>query len=375
MRRRGLVISLAASGVALAAAVGITLGGGASPAGGQSGLGFRFGGDAYRYVLYAPPGRRLGPGRPLVVVLHGCTMTAAQEAAATGYDQIAAARGFVVLYPDVDAVDRENGRCWRGIWDPLAEGRGRGDAGAIAAMTKAVIARWRIDPSRVYALGISAGGFETAILGAVYPDLFTAIGIHSGAGYLAGEQGCSGSGSGGDSDGSARAALAAMGSRARVMPVIVFHGDRDGRIPYGCGQQALAQWLATDDLVLQREHRAPLPSAPTESSRPSVAGAHAYTVFSYAETSGCPVAQFWSIHGMGHYWSGGSAAPASARYSDPRGPSASAASWAFFSHWQRSGRAAGCAQRSGRRSDGWRIRGQRPVRVPGRRRRVSSAAL
>jgi poly(hydroxyalkanoate) depolymerase family esterase len=373
MRGRGLVVSLAASGVVLAAAVGITLGGGASAAGGQSGLGFRFGGDAYRYVLHVPPGRRLGPGRPLVVVLHGCAMTAAEEAAATGYDQIAAARGFVVLYPDVDAVDRANGRCWRGIWDPGADGRGRGDAGAIAAMTRAVIARWGIDPSRVYAIGISAGGFETAILGAAYPDLFTAIGIHSGAGYLAGEQGCPATGS--NSDGSAHAALAAMGPRARVMPVIVFHGDGDGRIPYGCGQQALAQWLATDDLVLQRQHRGLLPSAPTESSHPSVAGAHAYTVFSYAETLACPVAQFWSIHGMGHYWSGGSAAPASARYSDPRGPNASAASWAFFSDWQRSGRAAVCAQRSGRRSDGWRIRGQRPVRVHGRRRRVSSAAL
>ena len=74
---------------------------------------------------------------PLVVVLHGCTMTANEEAAATGYDQIAAKRGFVVLYPNVDAVDRANGGCWKGLWDPGAEGRGRGDAGAIAAMTRA----------------------------------------------------------------------------------------------------------------------------------------------------------------------------------------------------------------------------------------------
>jgi len=288
----------------------------------------------------------LGPGMPLVVVLHGCTMTAAQEASATRYDEIAAARGFVVLYPDVDAVDRANSRCWKGIWEPGAEGRGRGDTGAIAMMTRAVIARWRIDPSRVYAIGISAGGFETTMLGAAYPDLYTAIGIHSGGRYLASEQGCPANWSAGNSGGSARAALAAMGSRARVMPVIVLHGDRDGTVPYRCGQQALAQWLATDDLVLQREHRAVVSSTPTESAHPSVAGAYAYTVLSYAETSGCPIAQFWSIHGMGHYWSGGSADPASAPYSDPLGPNASAASWAFFSHWQRSGRAAVCARRT-----------------------------
>ena len=181
------------------------------------------------------------------------------------------------------------------------------------------------------------------MLGAAYPDLYAAIGIHSGAGYFAGEHGCPARGSVSSIGASARAALAAMGSRAGVMPVIVFHGDRDGTIPYRCGQQALAQWVATDDLVLQREHGAPLPSIPTDSSHPGVAGERVYDVLSYAEMPGCPVAQLWTVHGMGHYWSGGSADPASARYSDPLGPNASAVSWAFFSHWRRSGRTPVCA--------------------------------
>ena len=336
-----MVIALVACGAGLAAVLGITLAGGS--AGNRSRLDrLRFRGDAYPYVVYVPSGRRSRPGMPLVVVLHGCTMTADEEAAATAYDQIAAARGFVVLYPDVDAVDRANGGCWKGIWDPGAEGRGRGDTGAIATMTKTVIADWRIDPSRVYTIGISAGGFETAMLGAAYPDIYAAIGIHSGAGYLAGEHGCPAHRSASSVTASARAALMAMGSRAGVMPVIVFHGDRDGTVPYRCGQQALAQWLATDDLVRQYQHRGPLVLTQTETGHSSVANDHAYTVLSYAEI-GCPVAQFWSVHGMGHYWSGGSADPASARYSDPLGPNASAASWAFFSHWRRSGPAAVCA--------------------------------
>ena len=239
MSRRAVAIALTACGAMLGATVALTLAGGSSDGAGYRFQGLRFGHDAYRYAVYVPA-RRLGPGMPLVVVLHGCTMTAAQEASATRYDEIAAARGFVVLYPDVDAVDRANGGCWKGIWDPGAEGHDRGDAGAIAAMTRAVIARWRIDPSRVYAIGISAGGFETSMLGAAYPDLYAAIGIHSGAGYLAGEHGCPAGGSASSIGAAARAALAAMGSRAGVMPVIVFHGDRDGTIPYRCGQQALA---------------------------------------------------------------------------------------------------------------------------------------
>lgn len=315
--------------------------------GGAAGVGspyhqLRFGRDVYPYVVYIPPGRRAHPAMPLVVVLHGCTMTATEQAAASGYDQIARARGFAVLYPDVDAADRANDSCWKAIWNPGSEIRGRGDTGAIAAMTRAVVARWRIDPSRVYAIGISAGGFETSRLGAAYPDLYTAIGIHSGGGYLAGEYGCPTSGPAGNRDAAAQAAFGAMGSHARVMPVIVFHGDSDGTIPYRCGQQALAQWLTTDDLVLQRERRASVPSTGSDSSRRRVGAKRSYAVVSYAKRSECPIAEFWTIHGMGHDWSGGSADPSSLRYSDPRGPSASDASWAFFSTWRRSALGARC---------------------------------
>lgn len=121
------------------------------------------------------------------------------------------------------------------------------------------------------------------------------------------------------------------------MPVIVIHGDTDPAVPYRCGQQAIAQWLGVDDLVLEREHRPGVPGSAARSLQGVVPGGHGYTVLSYADGSGCVVAQLWTVHGMGHYWSGGSADPASARYSDPRGPSAAAASWAFFSRWGLSG--------------------------------------
>ena len=64
----------------------------------------------------------------------------------------------------------------------------------------------------------------------------------------------------------ARAAMGQMGPRARVMPVIVLHGDQDNRVPYRCGTQALAQWLGTDNLVLHQQGRAALVSAPSRAS-------------------------------------------------------------------------------------------------------------
>jgi poly(hydroxyalkanoate) depolymerase family esterase len=347
MRRRTVLITLAACGTAVATAIGLTLMSQSSaPGAGRYQHGrLEAGGDIYRYAVYVPAGYRVASVLPLVVVLHGCNMTADQQAAASGYDEIAEQHRFVVLYPDVDSVDEAHGRCWKGIWDPGTEGRGRGDAGAIADITWAVIARWHIDRARVYAIGISAGAFETSILGADYPDLYAAIGVHSGAAYLGGEPGClAANQSPADTDALARAALAAMGPRARVMPVIVFHGNEDSTIPYRCGQQTVAQWLLTNDLILQHERRAALPSTPTI-SQAVVPGGHAYAIASYAGRSECPVAQLWTIHGMGHYWSGGSADPASARYTDPRGPSAATGSWAFFSRWRLSGPVAPCARR------------------------------
>jgi poly(hydroxyalkanoate) depolymerase family esterase len=302
-------------------------------------------GDAYPYAVYVPSSLGPGSAAPLVVVLHGCGTTADQMATASQYDALAERDRFIVLYPDVDTLDASTyGRCWRGIWEPDLEGRGVGDASAIADMTRAVLRRWHADPGRVYAIGISAGGFETAILGAYYPDLYAAIGIHSGAPYVGAEPGCLPAGaSAADTARLAGTALDAMGPRARVMPVIVIHGDADPAVPYRCGRQVIAQWLGVDNAVLQHGHRPGVSGAPAGSRDAVVPGGHGYTVLSYADGSGCVVAQLWTVHGMGHYWSGGSAAPASAPYSDPQGPSVAAASWAFFSRWGLSGPLGPCS--------------------------------
>jgi poly(hydroxyalkanoate) depolymerase family esterase len=303
-------------------------------------------GDVYPYAVYVPSSLRAGSAAPLMVVLHGCDTTADQMATASQYDALAERDRFIVLYPDVDTLDASTyGRCWRGIWEPDLEGRGVGDASAIADMTRGVLRRWHADPGRVYAIGISAGGFETAILAAYYPDMYAAIGIHSGAPYMGAEPGCLPAGaSAADTAKLAGNALDAMGPRARVMPVIVIHGDVDPSVPYRCGRQVIAQWLGVDNVILQRGHRPGVPGRPAGSRDAVVPGGHGYTVLSYADRSGCVVAQLWTVHGMGHYWSGGSAGPASVPYSDPRGPSAAAASWAFFSRWRLSGPLRPCSR-------------------------------
>ena len=347
LRRKPVQVMLVLCGLALAAAVAAVVVGrqGRARAVGYHQARLEVGGDSYQYLVFVPASDRAVSKVPLVVVLHGCSTTASQQAVASGYSEVAEQRRFIVLYPDVDPADVAHGGCWKGIWDPGAEGRGRGDAGAIAAMTRTVVGRWGIDPSRVYVIGISAGAFESSILGASYPDLYAAIGIHSGAAYSGGEQGCLAEGVSPTSTGAlARAALGAMSAHARAMPVIVFHGDQDAVVPYRCGEQALHQWLDTDNLVLEREHHVPVLGRGATVRKGVVAHGRKYSVVSYRDGRGCIVAQFWTIHGMGHAWSGGSSDPSVSRYVDLRGPSAAAASSSFFLRWKVSGAVSPCAR-------------------------------
>jgi poly(hydroxyalkanoate) depolymerase family esterase len=343
LRRRGLwMIAAVCVAVAVAGVTGLIVAAGRGPAAGGLGR-YLHGmvserGAGYGYAVYLPPGLAAGRAVPLVVVLHGCGATADQIAAASQYDAVAARARFIVLYPDVSTLDVVHGRCWRGMWAPEAEGRGKGDAGAIAAMAGAVAGRWPADRRRVYVIGVSSGAFEAAALGVYYPDRFAAIGMLSGAAYIGGQLACVPAGAGPASTGTlARAALLQMGSRARVMPVIVMQGDADTTIAYRCAPQTISLWLSINDLILRRGRLPALPGSPADVRRGVVAGGHAYSVLSYAGASGCVIAQLWTIHRMGHFWSGGSAGRASALYSDPHGPSAATASWTFFTHWTLSG--------------------------------------
>jgi len=291
-------------------------------------------GDVYKYSLYVPSTYRPARPAPLVVLLHGCQTSADQRAASSLFNDVAEQNGVITLYPDGDAFDRTvNQQCWRGADFPGGETRGHGDAGAIAGMTQAVMGSWHVDSQRVYAMGMSSGGFETSMLGADYPDLYAAIGVFSGAAYDRGPVGCVGPWiPAADTAALARKAYQEMGSRQRVVPTIFFHGDADPTVPYQCGRQALEQWRQTDNKALTARGLDTIPQQPTRTTNGTTPGGQSYTVEDYTRgPNGCLAQQFWTVHGMGHQWSGGSPDPAYAKMVDPNGPSASQAAWRFFS--------------------------------------------
>lgn len=333
-----------------------------------------FQGSAYPYALYVPRSVKATEHPPLLVMIHGCHTTPDQQAHANQYHSIAERNHFLVLYPDNAEEDRNTTQCWKGLFAPQLESRGTGSAAAIATMTQAVARQKRVDPSRVYAVGMSSGGFETSILAAEYPDIYAAVGIHSGAGYARGATGCAGGAKAyvpTDNAAAAQAALATEGPRARVVPTIFFHGDEDPLVAYPCGRDALQQWLQTNNSVLAAGHADTVSSKPAKATQgrilggpastdpisaaidgPIPGGGYAYTVETYAQPGGCTIAEFWTMHGMGHYWSGGTNDPPYAgTFNDPNGPSAAAASWAFFAnhHLTAPGAASPCTAAAPRR--------------------------
>ena len=253
------------------------------------------------YKLYVPPGYR-GQALPLVVMLHGCTQSPDDFAAGTGMNDAALERDFLVLYP-AQAQRDNTSRCWN-WFKHNHQRRGRGEPELLAAMTRDVIQRYQTDPRRVYVAGLSAGGAMAAILGDAYPDLFAAVGVHSGLP----------TGSARD----AQSAFAAMkGGSAAVStgtapPTIVFHGDQDSTVHPINGQHVVA---------------ASAGDARPEQTRTPSSNGRAYTRCDYRDASGRVVAEHWVVHGAGHAWSGGSARGS---YTDAKGPDATEEMLRFF---------------------------------------------
>jgi poly(hydroxyalkanoate) depolymerase family esterase len=183
------------------------------------------------YWVYTPPHYHAGIPAPLLVMLHGCRQTPADFAAGTQMNHLAEQYHFLVLYPQQTSVHNRN-RCWN-WFVPAHQAREQGEPSLIAGMVQTMrqqSSRWAIDPARIYVAGFSAGASMAVILGVTYPDLFAAIGIHSGVAYQSADdlysalqamrQG------GPDPIRQGQWASAAMGRLARVVPTIVFQGRR-----------------------------------------------------------------------------------------------------------------------------------------------------
>jgi poly(3-hydroxybutyrate) depolymerase len=155
-----------------------------------------------------------------------------------------------------------------------------------------------------------------AVLGHTYPDLYAAIGVHSGLPHLAAHDLPSALAAmrGGNASGNGRPPA----STSRV-PAIVFHGDRDTTVDPGNGDAVLAQSIGGGTGFAAGE-------TTITALRGSTAAGRAYTRTIHA-VDGIVVAEHWLVHDAGHAWFGGDSRGS---YTDAAGPDASAEMLRFF---------------------------------------------
>jgi len=290
-----------------------------------------------QYLLFVPG--KLKHGAPVVVYLHGCNQTADDAALGTRFNDLAVEEGFLVVYPEQDP-NANGSRCWNWFL-PEHQNRGGGEPSIIAGITNEVVARHRADDARVFVLGASAGGAMSTNMAATYPDVFAAAGVLAAPAYA-----------GADITGDL--AYAAMGDRARPVPVVIFQGTADLLVNYPLGRTALTQWLGTNDLAdngardgsissspeienrsfeQQPEPGSGDPCIPPPNSFPCAGGAagfrdeYPHTIERYRDADGKVVVEFWSIHGLGHAFPGGDA---KGSFVDPLGPDVRSAAFEFF---------------------------------------------
>ncbi|AGS25628.1 extracellular catalytic domain type 1 short-chain-length polyhydroxyalkanoate depolymerase [Rhizobium etli] len=138
-----------------------------------------FGSNPGRLIMKTfVPAARL-PKRPaLVVVLHGCRQTPESLDSASGFSRLAKERGFVLLYPEQRSANNSQ-RCFN-WFRPSAVARDRGELLSIRQMIERACETHRIDRSRIFVAGLSAGGAMSAALVANYPALFAGAAIIAG---------------------------------------------------------------------------------------------------------------------------------------------------------------------------------------------------
>ncbi|HEY1783476.1 MAG TPA: PHB depolymerase family esterase [Roseiarcus sp.] len=246
----------------------------------------------YRLYVPAEPEKR---ALALVIMLHGCTQNPEDFALGTQMNALAEEFGLVVAYPHQPRLANAQG-CWN-WFDRRHQSRGSGEPAKLAGLAQALAKEFDVRRERVFAAGLSAGGAMAEILAVTYPDVFDAVGIHSGLPYK--------------SAGDVPSAFAAMSGSAPFNPAplavndrpsdrnvrrIIVHGLADGTVAPVNGERLLDE-AERGETALTRSDL----DWPIEGGRVSRVA--------LKDSDGQPVAERWLVEGGGHAWFGG----------DPRG--------------------------------------------------------
>ncbi len=140
-----------------------------------------FGSNPGNLAMYSYRPDGLPTGRPLVVLLHGCTQDANGYFTNSGWRKFADQWGFQLVLPQQSSAN-QGSKCF--TWYDNADiNRGQGEALSIRTMVAHAVSNLGADANRVYVSGLSAGGAMSAVMLATYPEVFKAGSIAAGIAY------------------------------------------------------------------------------------------------------------------------------------------------------------------------------------------------
>ncbi|NLY65648.1 MAG: PHB depolymerase family esterase [Alcaligenaceae bacterium] len=268
------------------------------------------------YALFKP-NRTSFSNMPLVVMLHGCTQNAYEMAQGSRLNIAANRRGFVALYPQQDRQHQIQ-KCWQ--WYKPNMAHGFAEADAIADLMRSVIRRYKLDKSRVYIAGISAGAGMAAMVALRHPDLVTALAMHSGPVI-----GHAHTTSGGlqtmrrSSPTSPVKLIEHIVAKHKIasMPALIIHGEQDRAVTPENAEQLAEQFKYINHLP--------------EQARPSVKRFKTGTFQEYEQIdyalSKKVLVRLCKIKMLGHAWSGGDE---SLKFNSKNGPKSTLLMLDFF---------------------------------------------
>ena len=268
------------------------------------------------YWLYVPADYDGSP-RPLLLLFHGCTQSAAELSVASQYNRVAATHGFLVAWPEQSLMANGAG-CWN--WFMAAhQQRGSGEPAIVAALTAEIAASYAIDPKRTYVGGFSAGAAMALVMAATYPDVYAAVVSVAGCPYGGGCYGLEAAAT------LASGLVAAMGGYARAMPVFIANGSVDTIVQPAASDLIAGQWLGGADLLDDGIGNQSVASEPALVTGGAVNGMTFERRFYAAGAQ--TLAEHWLIDGLDHAWCGGSSADT---YGHDLGPNLSVESYRFL---------------------------------------------
>ncbi len=253
------------------------------------------------YLLFVPPSYDRTKPTPLVISMHGAAGWPAQQMNLSRWNRLAESQGFIVVYPSGSDVPK--------IWHV---DRGAGltrDVSFISALIDTLEATYNIDPTRIYANGLSAGGGMAFVLSCTLSDRIAAVGLVAAAQPM--DRGWC--------------------TDQRPLPMIAFHGAADPIVPYQGGplgdpfNPVKVMFPPVRDWVAGWARRNRCGPKPVESGvAPDV------TRIEYTRCAGDATVMLYTIQGGGHSWPGGKPLPEWWVGPTSRSIDATSQMWTFF---------------------------------------------